>query len=200
MQLYEVAFYGDLAPNTDLQTVQNNLATLFKADKARIALMFSGKKITIKNKVDAATAEKYRLAMLKAGAIASIENISNQQQDNSVPEVKNESKMMRNAESNNLRNAPLGLAHPHQVGPDSSSFAPLQVSPKDVYTKAFEHVQAVNFGVVPVDSGLGQKQQSYQVAEFDLSGFSLSPVGVDLEQVRENKEASIPDISHLSVV
>ena len=60
MARYEIAFSGELVPGAQLEAVQANLAKLFQADAQRIAQLFSGRRVVIKNNLDEAAAEKYR--------------------------------------------------------------------------------------------------------------------------------------------
>ncbi|HEY8330412.1 MAG TPA: hypothetical protein VIO83_03690, partial [Pseudomonas sp.] len=66
--LYEVAFAGELVAGADAAQVRANLARLFQADPQRIAALFSGRRTVIKSNLDAASAEKYRLTLERAGA------------------------------------------------------------------------------------------------------------------------------------
>jgi len=68
MSLYEIAFSGQLLPGARLEQVEANLSKLFQADAQRIAQLFSGRRIVIKQNLDFAAVEKYRQAMERAGA------------------------------------------------------------------------------------------------------------------------------------
>lgn len=70
MDLYEISFSGNLVPGANLDRVKGNLAKLFQADEERIALLFSGRRLVLKNNLDAQAAEKYRAALERAGASA----------------------------------------------------------------------------------------------------------------------------------
>src|SRR5690606_34250929 len=72
MSRYEIAFSGQLAPGATLEQVEANLARLFQADAQRIAMLFSGRRVVIKQGLDYAAVEKYREAMARAGAIAEV--------------------------------------------------------------------------------------------------------------------------------
>jgi len=75
MPRYEIAFAGQLAPGAQLDAVKANLAKLFQADATRIALLFSGRRMVIKNNLDEAGAEKYRSILLRAGALVEVRSI-----------------------------------------------------------------------------------------------------------------------------
>jgi len=48
MSLYEIAFSCQLLPGARREQVEANLTRLFRADAQRIALLFSGRRIVIK--------------------------------------------------------------------------------------------------------------------------------------------------------
>ncbi len=70
MSRFEIAFSGQLVAGARPEVVKANLAKLFQADAQRIELLFSGRRVVIKNNLDAASAEKYRSVLERAGAIA----------------------------------------------------------------------------------------------------------------------------------
>lgn len=70
MSRFEIAFSGQLVAGARPEVVKANLAKLFQADAQRIELLFSGRQVVIKNNLDAASAEKYRSVLERAGAIA----------------------------------------------------------------------------------------------------------------------------------
>ena len=72
MSRYEIAFSGQLVPGARLELVQANMAKLFQADAQRIAMLFSGRRIVIKNNLDEAAAEKYRATLERAGAVVDV--------------------------------------------------------------------------------------------------------------------------------
>ena len=72
MTRYEIAFSGQLVEGAPLASVQANLARLFQADAQRIAQLFSGRRVVIKNNLDEAGAEKYRLTLERAGAVVEV--------------------------------------------------------------------------------------------------------------------------------
>src|SRR5690606_6912628 len=75
MSRYEIAFSGQLVPGAAPDQVKANLARLFQADERRIALLFSGRRMVIKTGLDQAAAEKYRLTLERAGAIAEVRDL-----------------------------------------------------------------------------------------------------------------------------
>ncbi|MGD8743723.1 MAG: hypothetical protein PVH46_09890 [Granulosicoccaceae bacterium] len=69
---YHVVFSGKILEYADLNMVKQNVARVFKQPVEKIEPLFSGKPVTLKKNIDAVTAEKYRLAMQRAGALCDI--------------------------------------------------------------------------------------------------------------------------------
>lgn len=72
MSLYEIVFSGELVPGAPVEQVRGNLARLFQADAQRVELLFSGRRLVLKNNLDAAAAEKYRATIERAGAVVQV--------------------------------------------------------------------------------------------------------------------------------
>ena len=70
--LFDLYFSGQCIPNAPLEAVKKNLATVFKADAARIEVLFNGQPHCIKKGLDQAGAEKYQAILRKAGALIEI--------------------------------------------------------------------------------------------------------------------------------
>lgn len=70
--LFDLYFSGQCIPNAPLETVKKNLATIFKADPARIETLFNGQLHCIKKGLDSASAQKYETVLRKAGAIVEL--------------------------------------------------------------------------------------------------------------------------------
>lgn len=181
MSRYEIAFSGQLVPGARLDLVKANLAKLFQADAQRIAQLFSGRRIVIKNNLDAAGAEKYRVTLERAGARVEVVDM-----DLPVEEVEL---------------APPPPAEPAPAPPAGGGARPgrLQVAPRDEYMAAFSEVDAPDFGIAPVGSDLQDARPAAEAPRVDLSQFSLAPVGSDMGQARPEPAAPAPDTSHLKL-
>ncbi|WP_312290993.1 hypothetical protein, partial [Stutzerimonas nitrititolerans] len=134
MSLYEIAFSGQLLPGARLEQVEANLSKLFQADAQRIAQLFSGRRIVIKQNLDFAAVEKYRQAMERAGAQVEVRP------------------MPVDVEEIELAPPPVEAA----PVPSESAAAPqpLKVAPRDEYMAAFVDVEAPDFGIAPVGADL----------------------------------------------
>ena len=184
MSRYEIAFSGELAPGATLEQVEANLAKLFQADAQRIAALFSGRRVVIKQDLDHASVEKYRQAMARAGAIAEVRPMPVE-----VEEIE------------------LAPPPPETSAPPAPSVAtsgtrpgPLKVAPRDEYMAAFVDVEAPDFGVAPAGTDLQDARPATEPPAVDLTQFSLAPVGSDMGERRRASDAPVPDTSHLKLV
>lgn len=72
-QKYQVVFNSTGIAKTDLETIKQNFAVLFKQDMTIIGHLFADRPVILKKHLNWATAERYQVAILKAGAQCSIE-------------------------------------------------------------------------------------------------------------------------------
>ncbi len=70
---YKVVFSGEIAAGQNIETVKTQVAALYKVPVERCESMFSGRPVTIKDTLDYQTAQKYKKAFERAGAICHIE-------------------------------------------------------------------------------------------------------------------------------
>ena len=179
MSLYEIAFSGQLLAGARLEQVEANLSKLFQADAQRIAQLFSGRRIVIKQNLDFAAVEKYRQAMERAGAQVEVRPMP--------------------VDVEEIELAP----PPVEVSPTAPASAaapqPLKVAPRDEYMAAFVDVEAPDFGIAPVGTDLQDARASAQTPALDLSQFSLAPLGSDMSERRRATDLPAPDTSHLKL-
>ncbi|HBZ94250.1 MULTISPECIES: hypothetical protein [unclassified Pseudomonas] len=182
MSRYEIAFSGQLVPGAQPELVKANLAKLFQADAQRITQLFSGRRIVIKNNLDATAAEKYRTTLERAGARVEVVDM-----DMLIEEVE-------------LAPPPPAEPMPAPVAaPVATRPGRLQVAPRDEYMAAFSEVDAPDFGIAPVGSDLQDARPDAEAPRVDLSQFSLAPVGSDMGQAKSAIPAPAPDTSHLKL-
>lgn len=185
MSRYEIAFSGELAPGATLEQVEANLARLFQADAKRIALLFSGRRIVIKQNLDFDSVEKYRQAMARAGAVAEVRPMPVEVEEIELTPP-----------------PPAAAPAPAETPAVSTQATPgtLKVTPRDEYMAAFSDVQAPDFGIAPVGSDLQDKRPDAPPPPLDLSQFSLAPVGSDMGELPRAAGNPAPDTSHLKLV
>lgn len=211
MSRYEIAFAGELVPGANLDQVKENLARLFHADEQRVALLLSGRRVVIRQGLDHTSAEKYRDAMARAGAIAyicemDVEEIELAPPPGSPPIARAAAPVAAPAPA--AAAAPVPAAAPVSVPAQAkipappvaeSGFAPLVIEPRDEYMAAFVDVQAPDFGVAPAGADLQDPHPEVRPPQLDLSALSVAPPGVDLGELPRPKGAPVPDISHLKL-
>ncbi|MEN0105437.1 MAG: hypothetical protein AAGC84_03330 [Pseudomonas sp.] len=184
MSRYEIAFSGQLVPGAQLDLVKANMAKLFQADEQRIALLFSGRRLVIKNNLDEAAAEKYRATIERAGAVVEVCD-------------------MDFVEIEEVEMAPPPPYEPPAPAPVAASVGgtpkPLVVAPRDEYMAAFSDVEAPDFGIAPVGVDLQDEKPEAVAPKVDLSQFSLAPAGSDMGQAKAAPAGPPPDTSHLKL-
>jgi len=67
-QQFDIIFRGDIVFGHQLADVKAKLQNLFKADAAKIDALFSGRPVPLKRGLDQESAQKYKDALVKAGA------------------------------------------------------------------------------------------------------------------------------------
>jgi len=73
------------------------------------------------------------------------------------------------------------------------------ITARDNYVAAFSHIDAPDFAIAAPGSLMQDKPKEWAAVDVDLSLFSLAPVGSDMEQLKDNTVAAVPDISHLAL-
>jgi hypothetical protein len=178
MTRFEVAFSGQLVAGAPLETVQTNMARLFQADAQRIALLFSGRRMVIKNNLDAESAEKYRITLERAGAVVEVVAMLVEEVDMAPPPAAS------------IQAVTAETGQPQQR---------LHVLPRDEYMAAFADVEAIDFGIAPLGVDLQDAHAPVTAPQVDLSQFSLAPTGSDMGQAKAEAAAPAPDTSHLKL-
>lgn len=87
---FNLVFRGEVLPKQDMNVVKKNMAGLFKLPMETIEKLFSGRDIVLKKNLDLSAANRYRVAIKKAGArvnLVKVEQPSGVQADDSVAAV-----------------------------------------------------------------------------------------------------------------
>ncbi|KTB57293.1 hypothetical protein ACTACG_14430 [Pseudomonas syringae] len=185
MNLYEIVFSAELVAGAQPEKVRANLGKLFQADAERLELLFSGRRLVLKNNLDAATAEKYRATLERAGARVQVVAMLTEPD---VPPHMEEVEL-----------APPPDA-PTWVRKSPQSKARLQIKPRDVYMAAFVDVDAPDYSVAEAGADLLPAKPQPVAPALDLSRLSLAPVGSDMGQAEKPAAQATPDTSRLRVI
>lgn len=203
MKRYEIVFSGQLVLGAQLERVQANLAKLFQADAQRIALLFSGRRLVLKNNLDQAAAEKYCSTLERAGAAAEMIEMAGQVEAKAVPEVVKPAEVEVEEvelapppdEPSWTRRSRLPTRADDVTGGQIKS----RLEPRDVYMAAFVDVEAPDYSLSELGKNVQDPKAPPIAPRVDLSGLSLAPAGADMGQAKRVEQVIVPDISHLKL-
>lgn len=169
MPLFEIAFQGQVRSGVTQDQARARIGQLFQLGGEQLDVLFSGRRVVIKQGLDESAAEKYRQAIERAGALCSIDPM-----DAAGEPVK---------------------PHSQATGQPQSS----HVEPRDAYMAAFSDVQAPDFGIAPAGANMQDEYDTFTPLPIDLSALSLAPPGADLDQLKPAIDARVPDTDHLKL-
>ena len=192
-QLYEVAFSGQISEGADIEDVKAKVGKMFNADDAKLALLFSGKRVVIKKNIDKATAAKYQSVLNRAGAQCEI----------SLP-------VGATAPAPAAVAAPATATAPAAAEKPASAESAVQIETGDYGEVApppatdplgitASDIEDLAASIAPVGSELQEEYQEVEAPEFDLSEFDLAPVGSELNTRAKNSAPPPPDTSGISM-
>lgn len=190
---YEVAFSGEIAEGADLEKVKANVAQMFKADAAKLAHLFSGKRVVIKKGIDQQTAMKYQAALTKAGAVCEVANLTTDSEiveSVSAVAVETKSAPAESAVSRPVVSQDVKQEHSGDV-PAAPQTVPLDITG--------DQIQDLSASLAPVGSDVQDPKAEVPELQVDLSGMDMAPVGTDLGNHKEKPVPPPPDISGLSL-
>jgi len=185
IKLFEIAFSGQIEEGADLQSVKQKIGKIFKADEARLAQMFSGRRVLIKREADEIAMVKYRGAFKKAGAICEIVDLS-QKAVETLPSAP------RGSSDNAVSSDGYVSKYPESdVVPQALLTVPLEVSGDNIGDLATD--------IAPVGSQMQHQIHEVSEPEIDISGIDVAPVGSDLISRKGDEPPPPPDTSGLSM-
>lgn len=182
MPLFEIAFHGQVRPGVTTEQAKARIGQLFQVGDDQLQVLFSGRRVVIKQGLDEVAAEKYRQAIERAGALCSIDPMG---------------LVMAAAESAAPAQAP--EAAPAAPAAPSAPAKGTPVAPRDAYMAAFSEVDAPDFGIAPTGSDLQDEYRDFTPLPIDLSALSLAPPGADLEELKRDVDAVVPNTDHLTL-
>lgn len=219
-ELFDLIFQGEIVKNIDERLARKNVQQLFKIPAAKIDALFSGKPVVLKRGLNMDVANKYRVAIKKAGAVVNVvaqaapiqKSDSSRAQEKVSNVVATPSAEPQTIAASGFTVAPAGAdvlkADEREVVVektfDLSAFSvresdgPL-LDPDETLKEASLDIE-VNWSVAPAGSELLTEEQKEHRGSvtLDLSALSLAEVGVTLVEAKEDT-ARAPDVSHLSL-
>lgn len=194
--LFDIIFRGDIVLGHQIADVKLQLQRLFKVDARKIDALFTGGATPLKRNVNEANAQKYKLALEKAGAKVEIKAAGAAAQT-PRPRAKT-----RSVERPTTSPAMESAQQPDR--PSSSELSILPLSPFEPNSKPeVTPVEVPDLGVAPVGESLLQdaERSNVEVLNVDVSGLSLREAEGELldEAERPVVEALEFDLSDLEL-
>jgi hypothetical protein len=178
---FEVAFSGEIADGANLEQVKARVAQMFKADEAKLAHLFSGKRVIIKKNIDRQTAAKYQAALHKAGAVCEVKNCS-------VAESVGTAQVVASVSGN----MPITAPDIPVETPAAPETAPLHISAADI--------EALPLTVAPVGSDMQDEVKPAPIPAVDISGLDMAPVGSAMSDRKKGHVPPPPDTTGLKII
>lgn len=181
---FQVVLSGKLAEGMTPEQVKANVAALFKVGVDKVEKLFNGRPVVIKKGLDASSAQKYQMALQRAGALCQVVDTSPPAAE--TPPPASDAPIVPDAAAN-------GEVPQDDIIPTiDSGLHKSVVKQAPLALGSLEGVQIDEPGVILV------KPQEIEEPKLDLSGLSMDEPGVTLIEPEEAQEALV-DISGLSM-
>ena len=204
--IYNIVFFGIIAPGKDKAVVIDNMARLFRTTPEKVTPYFAGGRKVIKAGVDELTAEKYRVALENIGLVIKLEAAE------TVTAQENSISAQVAIDTGGITLAEPGadvVEHPVEVEPqpigDISGLttaepgADVLEHPVVIEPRPIDDISGITLAEVGADV-LEHPVETQALPIGDISGITLAEVGADIIQNPGPKEkAPIPDTSGLSL-
>ncbi|WP_321351051.1 hypothetical protein [Halopseudomonas oceani] len=194
MTRFEVVFQGQVQKGAAPEQVRANVGKLFQVSGAQLDTLFSGRRVVIKQGLDQVGAEKYRIALERAGAQCSIVPMD----DPAAPTAESQSAPAAAPGTDQVAQVEPAPTVTPSAEPEAGSSS--RVVPRDEYMAAFSEVEAPDFGIAPLGADLQDEYDPHTPLPIDLSALSLAPVGSDMGEISRDQAAPVPNIDHLKLV
>jgi len=185
-QLFEVAFSGQISDGANLDEVKVRVGEMFKADDAKLAQLFSGKRIVIKKNIDQATAAKYETALNRAGAECEVNPLDGVSPAAAAP-------VAAPAESNA---ATTPSSTQYETAFNGEVEPPPQTDPLGI---SGDQIEDLAVSIAPVGSELQDVHAEPEEPQIDIAGLDIAPVGSDIGATKKDPEPPPPDTSGITM-
>jgi hypothetical protein len=205
--IYNIVFFGIIAPGKDKAVVIDNMARLFRTTPEKVTPYFAGGRKVIKAGVDELTAEKYRVALENIGLVIKLEvaeSVSTQENSSPAKAVAIDTGGITLAEPGaDVVEHPV-VIEPQPIGDISGLTtaepgADVLEHPVVVEPRSIGDISGITLAEVGADV-LEHPVESQTRPIGDISGITLAEVGADIiEHPGPKEKAPIPDTSGLSL-
>lgn len=174
-ELYEVAFSGAILEDADIEQVKAKVGAMFKADATKLAQLFSGKRVVIKKNIDQATANKYKTALMNAGADCEVKSLS--EAVSSAPLDKPLDKPQEKPAVEPVKATEKTFSGDVAAAPQTD---PLGISADDI--------EDLNVNIAPLGSDMQDEIKEVAAPDLDVSGLDMAEPGSDLGEIKKADE------------
>ncbi len=188
-QLFEVALSGQISEGASADDVKVKLGKMFNADEAKLAQLFSGRRVVIKKNIDQATAGKYKTALNHAGAECEVSVMGG----GAVPAQPAAAPAEKAAAA---APAVAATASQYETKYDGEVEPPPQVDPLGITGDDIEDLAAT---IAPVGSELQDDYQDTEEPDIDVTGLEVAPVGSDLDTAEKKPDPPPPDTTGITM-
>jgi len=188
-ELFEVAFSGQISDGAEPGEVKAKVGKMFNADDAKLAQLFSGRRVVIKKNIDRATATKYQTALNRAGAECEICLVGGAQVAQSAPAA-------AKAPAADKPASAAASAVEIETGDYGDVAPPPATDPLGI---TGDQIEDLAVSIAPVGSELQSDYQEIAEPEFDLNGLEVAPVGSDLDSAPKKPAPPPPDTSGITM-
>jgi hypothetical protein len=177
---------------------------LFNADEAKLAQLFSGKRIVIKKNIDRATASKYQTALARAGAECEIAALGGAVEAAPKPAAEPApaaapqpaAEPAPAAAPQPAASAAAATSQEYESSYEGEVAPPPQTDPLGITGDQIEDLAA---SIAPVGSELQDDYQAPEEPDIDITGFDIAPVGSELSTAKKEPDPPPPDTSGITL-
>lgn len=195
-ELFEVAFCGETAEGANIDQVKAKVGAMFKADANKLAHLFSGKRVVIKKNIDEATANKYKTALMNAGALCEVKSLTASPVTAPAPAAEPSSAAAPPAETP----APVEKAAVSSRQPALDSAGIPAAPDTDPLGISANDISDLGVDIAPVGSMMQDDIQQVEEPDVDISELDMAPAGSDLGELKKKDAPPPPDTSGMSLL
>ena len=186
-QLFEVAFSGEISEGASADDVKARLGKMFNADEAKLALLFSGRRVVIKKNIDRATADKYKTALNRAGAECEVASMGGEAIPAKPPAAVPAAGTTASAATPTAQ---------YESNYDGEVEPPPQVDPLGINGDDIEDLAVT---IAPVGSELQDDYEEPEEPDIDVAGLEVAPVGSELGTAPKKPDPPPPDTTGITM-
>lgn len=198
--LYNIVFKGELVRSFELDVVKNNVGKLFKISGPKLEALFSGKAIILKRNLSFEAANKYRVAIKKAGARIDLIPVKPVQEQPSPDRQTQQPVTQQSAKSQgkavfNIGAEPVNTPVRDEQSPSPDLPAARRQSVQE-NTDQSEQVSDNGLTLAPAGTQVLEDSERKVVApvDVDVSTLSLKEQGGDLLDAEEKRHYEVLDL------